>query len=915
MSYLMSNERSETIELIKESQLLFEKNNFIFKSATGELSLKKRKDDQDARAKTLFPDVLYFEDVEQFKVSLGWELKFPDTDINDRELFNNAADKANRLNTNAFVLWNFKQAIVYRRSSDNKWEQTYVWDDFDNHISRKNVSKYRELWKKELENIIIHLNSLFIKKEITSVPILVSMEMFLEDISERYSQALSKYYFEHPERSVMIKIKNWYQRELVEFNRSKDKIEDTEVALLFAKTVLVNWINRVSFSNLIKDRHIPVRQALVVLIDQEQNSVDASNAYNIATEKADFYTILHTPDLEKIIPEDIFYGIKEYAAFLFDKNFTEINQEDFQSILETIVEISKRKLMGLYTTPKKLARLLVKSTIDRTDLTVFDPCVGSGTIASSALELISMNRGLQYAHDKVWAADKYSFPLQIANISLSSQASLNMMNIIFQKDLLSLKRNDTIKLTDPRIGELKSLVIPEFDYIVSNLPFIRSERIDEDERVGMVEINKFLESKNLEKISLKSDWYRFGIIALYNLISKSGRIGIIVSNSWLKTRKNKNYFQLMSNLFNIEQVIISGKDKWFKNADVISTILILTVKKSDSIGVTQFLKLNKSLDETSIEEIDELSDAVILNNVDNVSFVSSFKYDASEIDLLVSYGLSLNIAFNDVSWFKGITKVLVKMDKIFTSKRGVKSTNDKFFYDIDDNEIEEEFLVPILKSPTTIDGFYASDDSKAFVVQETDESLLSSNKIGAYNYIKRYENQSKTQSQLKLTYWYQYPSEVYGDFVTPVNPDQRLFWSRVPDNLLINQRLTVFNIKPDVQVGKDLIHALLNSFIGLFMIEATGFGRGLGALDTTKDGVLASYMLNYDSLLDRDRENIISMWELLSQKSVPNILDMLEDEEWIAFNMTIFDAFGISQYMKQVMDTLQSAILLRQVKR
>lgn len=141
MILLNTNERSEAIELIKESQRLFDKNNLFFKEAGGERSLKKSNSDSDSRASTLFPDVLYFEDVYQLKVALGWELKLPDTDIKDKEFYENARDKANRLNTNAFVLWNFKEAKVFKRleSDINNWQVTEHFINENKYIGRESV--------------------------------------------------------------------------------------------------------------------------------------------------------------------------------------------------------------------------------------------------------------------------------------------------------------------------------------------------------------------------------------------------------------------------------------------------------------------------------------------------------------------------------------------------------------------------------------------------------------------------------------------------------------------------------------------------------------------------------------------------------------------------------------------------------
>ena len=81
---LISNERSEGGELISEANLLFNKNDWIMKKAVGELSLKT-KNAKDNRNQTLFPDVIIFADEKKLKPLMGWELKMPETSINDKE--------------------------------------------------------------------------------------------------------------------------------------------------------------------------------------------------------------------------------------------------------------------------------------------------------------------------------------------------------------------------------------------------------------------------------------------------------------------------------------------------------------------------------------------------------------------------------------------------------------------------------------------------------------------------------------------------------------------------------------------------------------------------------------------------------------------------------------------------------------
>ena len=909
MKQLKINERSEAIELIKESQLLFMNNDFIFKDVTGEESLRKN-GNNDERAETLFPDVLYYNDIYQNKVALGWELKMPDTNIDDNELFSNAVDKANRLKTNVFVLWNFKQATIYYRNKENSWKVSKRWDNKIYVTTREDVKKNRKLWKEMLKSVIIHLNELFRNKVVTDIPVLQSAENISKDIAEIYSQELSDYYNQLGDRKLIAHIKKWYNKELMEFSANKpNQVLDSEKTISFAKNILLNWINRITFANLLKGNHNAVNDALKTLLQSGKSFKDIRDAFNNATKISDFFTILSCQDMDICLSETSKIVIRQYSSFLYNKNFEKINQEEFQNTLESIIDLSKRELMGLYTTPKKLATLLVNSTIENIHSQILDPCVGSGTIASSALRLLINSGSITEAHENIWASDKYRLPLQVANISLSSKNSLNLPNQVFQKDLLSLKIGEQIEITNPKTGETIKKKFPEFDYIVSNLPFIRNEKIkfDTEEEARLKEINNYLNSKNIKKLELKYDWYQFGIIGIERLLKNHGTATIITSNSWLKTKKKQNYINVLFELFEVEKVITSSKGRWFKNAEVETVILVLKKGTSSSKKNTKFIKINSDLDLLSDEDIKDISDSLLIDNIDEDKHLECVEYTKDEIQTFIKNGLSLNILFQNIKWFNNIIDVITPMNIIFEGNRGVKSTNDKFFYDILDSErIEKEYLLPVLKSPASVQGFFATADSNAFVVTEKRESL----KSGARAYISKFDNQPKNESQKKLSKWYQFPTRVVGDFVTSINPEERLFWSRVSSDLLINQRLTVFKLK-NKEIDKTIVHALLNTYFSQFMIEATGFGRGLGVLDTTKDGVLDSIMLDPKLISVEAKEQIIDAWKNLSKKNVPKILDQLHNQEWVNFNKLVLEKYGKSELLTDIISTLEKAVQMR----
>ncbi|KXU06795.1 N-6 DNA methylase [Streptococcus gallolyticus] len=910
MTVLKSNERSEAIEFIKESHSIFKNNDFFFKEVSGENSLSKN-GNKDSRANTLFPDVLYYEDINQNSVAVGIELKMPDTDIFDKELYDNAVDKANRLKTNAFLLWNFKQAIVYYRTSDDNWIESKLWNDLITNNNREDVVRNRKEWKVLLLEVIIHLNEIFRKSVINTVPILETTQNIAEDISKNYSVELGDFYIETGNRLLLNHIEEWYRVELMEFYvGDADKVSLNEKTNMFAKNVLLSWINRITFANLLKLTHNSVFEALRTVLES-QSFTEVGNAFNKATEISDFYTIFHCDETELVLSDFSMKIIREYASFLNDVNFQNINQDDFRNTLENIVEVSKREIMGLFTTPKNLAKFLVNSTVENVTAEMIDPCVGSGTIVNQMMSLSSELKGVEYAHKHIWASDKYKLPLQIANLSMSTKDSLNLMNKLFQRDLLSLNSGQKVSLTDPKKGENVMLELPKFDYVLSNLPFIRNERLKQDnaEKERMLMVNDYLEQKGIPKLSGKSDWYQYGIVGIERILKTDGIMGVITSNSWLKTVNKSNFIEVIFDLFDLKRIIISSNGRWFENADVVTTILVAQKKKSKNEKV-QFIKLNSNISNMSIGELEKISNEILSNNFKSQN-IEAYSYSKEEILGYISDRLSLNVLFNGIDWYSKVREVTIPMKRVFSGLRGVKSGNDTFFYKaVDVAKIEKEYLYPVLSSFKKVKGFYAIADSKAFVVEEDLEELQQKGKIGAVNYIQKFANSEKTKTQQTYDYWYHFPKVVTGDFATSINPNRRLFWARLPEGLILNQRAAVFKLKDD-NSDKTLIHALLNTFFGQFMIESVGFGRGLGVLDTTKDGLLDSVMLNYQLLNLEDRDEIVNYWNKLSEKEVPDIVEQLEDKDWMDYNLLVFKKFGIEEVLPDLIATLKKAIYMR----
>ena len=109
------NERAWAIDLVSHINEYCRTRERPIARAGGEQTLAGQGEEN-----SLFPDVLLFGDEQGVRVRQGWELKFPDTQISDSELYANAAKKAERMRVNSFLVWNVDRAILYVRSENAK---------------------------------------------------------------------------------------------------------------------------------------------------------------------------------------------------------------------------------------------------------------------------------------------------------------------------------------------------------------------------------------------------------------------------------------------------------------------------------------------------------------------------------------------------------------------------------------------------------------------------------------------------------------------------------------------------------------------------------------------------------------------------------------------------------------------------
>lgn len=898
LTKIVRNERSWVIDIISKINEVTSNNNLSIKRAGGENTIR-------INGTTMFPDILLYGNTEQSVILQGWEAKMPDVPINDPDFIADAQRKARALNLNSCVLWNFTYVHLYiLNEKNNQFEIFHEWTDTCFIKTRDAVQKHREKWEKLLENVILDLSQLFNVgkieqtnfEEVLSNNILYMLITRNKDIvaDSLRDNAVSNTHMEAYIDNWWISTKNEY------------KYDEDDKYKAYAKNIILNWSNRIIFAHMIKKWQIPayaVEKITPYITPQKANDI-----FKEITEQCDFFNIFSAINYDTFIPSNTWKDFTALSVFLKDNTVNFVDQTILQHVLENTVNSAKREMNGIFTTPVELAKLLVLITIKNWREDVIDPCCGTGTIAREVLKEKKNRLDVKQAISTVWASDKNQFSLQVANISMAEHDTIFLPNKIFKHNALSLCEGETIKIVDPVNGKKTSFKLPKFGCIVSNLPFVAFDNIPEDDIKLATNIPYFSE---LDK---RSDLYSYIALALSNILKEKGQLGIITSNSWLATKAGNSFITALTKLFSIKQVHISGKGRWFKNADVVTTIIILEKLSNSQPNDTLFYLWKKTLDELETNDLFEkhLVLSSILEKELYPNIVKISRYSQNDIHMLKQMNLSYNALFHNVNWLADIADKTIEIKDVFKVTRGSRRGWDQMFYPATGHCIEKQYIRNVLINAKNVKRLVTNADQDAFCCGKKLNELKAEGSVGTIAWIKQFETQvngvgKKLPSVLakKNMQWYELQDKEIVDIFTMMNPDRRFFFARFHKPSFINQRLiglTKRNEYDDIE----LEHALLNSVFTIFYIEASGFARGLGALDINSENIAKCRMLNPKLISSNARNNIIKAFKPLLKRDIKTIREELISKDRMIFEKTVMYAFGIENYLAPIIYSLLS---------
>lgn len=894
------NERSWAIVIISEIKVMLNGLGLKIKSAGVESTLSVNK-------KSMFPDVLLYEDEAQTKILQGWELKMPDVLITDEALIADATRKAKALGLNSFVIWNFTYGKLYVENENGNFEEAKVWSGTKHITSREDVMTYKAEWLPIIKEIVMTVNEYLVNGIIETSSIVNTVsEGLMTELIQRNKELVAENITIESSKNMQMesRLKVWWNA----FHEEYDKDENNMYSA-YAKSVLLNWTNRIMFANTIKRYHNCAY--MIKDIDYTTSPNDGNIIIEHIVEQGDFYNVFKPLEFNEMIPEDTWIDIVDYNQFLIENNIEKIEQGVLQDILEKTVNTAKREIRGQYATPYYLADILCQITVQDWNKDCADLCAGTGTIAKVIINnKFKRINNANTSFSTTWMSDKYAYPLQIANIAVTDIHALNIPINMFQTDVFDVQIGDKIEIKNPTDGSDIVKNIPQFGAIVSNLPFVEYNKVAMDEQEYIAQYREKIINDTGIEFTRKTDLYNYLPFKLYELLEKDGKLGIIVSNSWLGTDIGKKFFEAMQYYYIIESVVISNCKKWFNNADVIGTILVLKKKEISAPDKTKkisFWLTNKDINSIENEDKEMLINSIVLHEVIDESVAIMREYSISDIDNITQHGISMNALFHNISWVKEIEDFIEPIENELSMVRGERTGQNKVFYIKGETSIADKFLYPMLKSSRNIKKYTASADMKAFCCDRTIDQLKEDGEEGTLKWIRKFSDNNYEPIPKSINYspWYQMPSTNRADLVTSENPDKRLFIAELSESVLVDQRLIAMKYKDSV-ANRDLVFALLNSLYGMFAIEANGFGRGQGVLDISKTGFQKIYMINPNLISKEDSEEIIELFSKIKNRDVMDIQDELSNKDRQAFDKKVLQSIGHEELYDCIKESLLS---------
>ncbi len=429
-------------------------------------------------------------------------------------------------------------------------------------------------------------------------------------------------------------------------------------------------------------------------------------------------------------------------------------------IYEELIPAEKRHQLGQFYTPKPIAELIIKWCVRSPDDKVLDPGCGSGTFLVEAYkrlcELKLRKPFTQIKHvpedvhrqilRQLYGVDINEFPAHLTamNLAMKNVRAPSVEMNIFVRDYFTIipgqKVSAPFKVKTPDGEKQVEVIFKDFDAIVGNPPYTRWTEIPKNTQSRVLDILRTTISKHdlTPQVSrgVEPGIYVYWIMHSTGFLKDNGRLGMIISDSWLQTDYGKNFLKFMLDNYKVH-AIIDISARVFPVPSIGTCIVLLekcSKKEERDSNIAVFAYLDISKGDIDVDEVLRFTESVTsIGQLITKEFTSGAKiiagaYAQKELEVYEGKPIDLIFRAEDVLSILRKNPLITRLSEYFEPARGntVWSVwalkhgrrpdvgGNEFFYltetRIKQFKIPQEFLYPLLSSPRYLKFFTFSKE-------------------------------------------------------------------------------------------------------------------------------------------------------------------------------------------------------------
>ncbi len=546
------------------------------------------------------------------------ELKTPSVPINDPRLLSDASEKAARWGAACFAIWNMQMAELYKTpaagiATPNDRVHLFAMNPLISTVDDWLDPKKALSLKADALTIFETAWEKFAIKSDQTVEIEASV--FVDKLGGRLEQLRS---FLHTALSARAKKSGNVRRRLKELAAEQGFagfVEDIDAAI--AGQYAYRLIGQILFYFALKRKQPSLKP---LEIPGSASLPSALRPFWNDVRRFDYEALFKESELEDLVPfpASAEAVTRQLIQELSRYEWNSLRDDVLGAVFENLIPRSEQVLLGQFYTPTKVADLLVAFAVDAEDPVVLDPGCGSGTFVMRTYDYLREKTSQTHGEllSKVWGFDISPFATELASINLFRQDMSAFDNFprVISGNFFERFVGEEIPFPPARAGGQEKVVIdiPQFSAIVANPPYLRSQNQD-DLNFKYKQTLFAAAGRNGVVAAAKTDLFAFFIYKALEFMKPGGRLGFVVSASWLTSNFGAALQRVLLNRFQLIAVIASQVESFFSQVDV-NTVLIIAERREEEKTypdeIIRFVSLKKKLEELLAPHTDGYWDRV-----------------------------------------------------------------------------------------------------------------------------------------------------------------------------------------------------------------------------------------------------------------------------------------------------------------